>query len=188
MTQVALAKELSLSPQGLSLILKGINSPNSETTLHALELLKKNSMIQTPAPNRRLSLDDDDERNGLDSAGQPRTLALAKDMLMRSQERVSFLQKEVQQLKAAPPAVAKVAKVAAPTEAPNRPATPPPTVTDSSTGMIVRPETPLTEIDRLRTQLNHASSQEEKGILYRKIKTLSAEQSGPPRRSRLRGA
>jgi transcriptional regulator with XRE-family HTH domain len=54
-SQVALAKELGLSPQNLSLILRGINNPNAETTLAIEERLLKflqshESMTTTKRP------------------------------------------------------------------------------------------------------------------------------------------
>jgi hypothetical protein len=81
-SQVALSRTLGLSPQNTSLILRGTNCPNSETTLQiALEILRTNNQM-------------DD---------QPKTLHLAK-------ERISEMAEEITQLKslmakAAAPAV-----------------------------------------------------------------------------------
>jgi hypothetical protein len=81
-SQVALSRTLGLSPQNTSLILRGTNCPNSETTLQiALEILRTNNQM-------------DD---------QPKTLHLAK-------ERISEQAEEIKQLKslmakAAAPAV-----------------------------------------------------------------------------------
>jgi hypothetical protein len=81
-SQVALSRTLGLSPQNTSLILRGTNCPNSETTLQiALEILRTNNQM-------------DDK---------PKTLHLAK-------ERISEQAEEIKQLKslmakAAAPAV-----------------------------------------------------------------------------------
>jgi hypothetical protein len=66
------------------------------------KFLKTNSM--TPSPAHPLTAaNDDDDPIVLGSDGQPKTLAAAKELLIKSQERVSFLQKEVASLRAAAP-------------------------------------------------------------------------------------
>lgn len=72
LSQVTLSRELGLSPANLSEILRGRNSPNSETTLHILDLLESKSMTRssslmadvgtqakrrTPDPNATLPAD-----------------------------------------------------------------------------------------------------------------------------------
>jgi hypothetical protein len=158
-SQVALSKELGLSPQNTSLILRGTNCPNSETTLQiALEILRTNQMNN-----------------------EPKTLLLAK-------ERISELTEEIKLLKgmaarATPPAAQAPTLPAKPA----RPTGSTSIAELGRNPMIIRPETPVTALDHLRVELNQASTEEEKNICYRRIKALEAEQSGPRPRARLRG-
>jgi hypothetical protein len=90
-SQVALSKELGLSPQNLSLILRGTNCPNSETTLQIIEIIEPETMrtdyIDPRATPRQ-------------SAGNPgpKTLTEARD-------RIADLETQLLQLRgSAPPA------------------------------------------------------------------------------------
>jgi DNA-binding XRE family transcriptional regulator len=81
-TQVALAKELSLSPQGLSLILQGRNSPSSETALQITELLKDNPMSIRLAPGQKRGTSNDDDDEPLDHlTAEANTLSEAREMI-----------------------------------------------------------------------------------------------------------
>jgi hypothetical protein len=109
MSQVALSKELGLSPQNLSLILRGTNCPNSETTLQIIETIEPKTMKTLIDPPRTQPTARSDNR--------PRTLALAIEALEDANSTIDELRSEVVRLKAA--AVAKPAlTVPAPTAKP----------------------------------------------------------------------
>jgi hypothetical protein len=63
---------------------------------------QEKSMSTRVFNDRTRSIPDDDDDNNSD--GQPRTLGAAKELLIKSQERVSFLQKELAQARAGKPA------------------------------------------------------------------------------------
>jgi transcriptional regulator with XRE-family HTH domain len=157
LSQVTLSKELGVSPANLSEILRGNNSPNSETTLHMLEILESKSMatpVFTPKPDRPARVDNVDS---------PRTLAAAKD-------RIDELNAELRLLRSVP------GKAAA--GAPTRPALPTTTTSPaatSPTAMIVNPRpTPTTEIEKLRSRLETAAP-EQCDALYRRIKEAESD-------------
>jgi hypothetical protein len=82
--QVRLAAELNLSPANLSEILRGNNSPNSETTLHIIELIEPQFMrtiVDPPAAPRASTRD----------PSIPRTLSSAL-------EKIDLLQSRIKQL------------------------------------------------------------------------------------------
>ena len=139
-SQVALSKELGLSPQNLSLILRGTNCPNSETTLQIIEEILRTDKNMTT----------------------PKTLGEAKEM-------IDDLRAELKLLKSASALAASTPKP--PTVAtPTTPAAPNPATTARSTDMVNRPERPLTEIDKLRSQLNVTKDDGQRVILYKRIK------------------
>jgi hypothetical protein len=179
---------------GSSLIVRGVNNPSAEVVLHIEELLEsKNMSVRT----RKDSQDDDEPLDHLN--GEAYTLSEAKEM-------IDTLRAELKSKPAASSSLAQTttepsSHVMLPTPAP-KPAIPEPappvakpTQPSGSTSiadigrntMTVRRETPITALDHLRVQLNQASTEEEKGILYRKIKALEAEQRGPRPHARLRG-
>jgi transcriptional regulator with XRE-family HTH domain len=179
LSQVTLSRELGISPAALSEVMRGRNAPNAEVALHVVEILNENSMTQTLALNRRPAVVDDDDDFG-NMSEPPRTLTEAKARLIQSQETISRLQKEIASLRAAalpasnpqslPPKLL-AAPAIRPTPAASRP-TPP----ANSTQMIINPGKPLsemTEIEKLRAQLNTAAP--DRDALYQRIKQLEGD-------------
>jgi hypothetical protein len=169
--QKDLAAALELSPQGLNEILALRNRPSGETALRIVEFLKSKNM----------------------TTDKPKTLTAALDQ-------IEALTAELAQLKAGkattptgtvqmPPAVTATLPIAPKPPAP-LPVAPPAATNSRGTEMVFNPGPPLsemTEIDRLRVELNAEKDQTKRQVLYRKIKAAEAERRGPQRVSRLHG-
>ena len=168
MPQMRLAAELNLSPANLSEIMRGNNSPNSETTLLMIEL-QESQFMSTPAvfelkPDRPPRVEDPDH---------PRTLA-------RAIARIDELNAELRQLRGNPsPTATGAAKPVAPATKPTTPApaASKPVAPTNSTQMIYNPGKPLSEmseIEKLRAQLDTAAP-EQRAELYGRIKQLEGD-------------
>ena len=97
----------------------------------------------------------------------PKTLGEAKEM-------IDDLRLELKLLKGVSAPAASTPKP--PTVAtPTKPAAPNPAPSTRSTDMVIRPEKPVTELDRLRVALNAEQDSEKRAAIYRQIKQVERD-------------
>lgn len=170
-SQVALSKELGLSPQNLSLILRGTNCPNSETTLQIIEIIEPKSM-KTDFLDPRAT-----PRPTINDLGRPKTLSAALDRIEALESQLLQLRGSAPKPVLTSPAPGRI-QAATPTrhgivadrppeqKLPEKLTLPASAITPFLAGEIIK----ITPTDSLRRMLDSETISWRKAALYRAIK------------------